>query len=88
MGFPLHSTLKKIDDKESIMLLIIDRFEGHFAVCEDDDKNMHNIERSKLPLNAKEGDVLIVEGSNYVIDRRETEKRKLRIKKMMDSLWD
>lgn len=70
------------------MMLIIDRFEGEFAVCEDEDRNTHNIERSKLPCSAKEGDVLLLKGDCYIIDRKETERRKSRIKKLMDSLWD
>ncbi|NLM62470.1 MAG: DUF3006 domain-containing protein [Clostridiales bacterium] len=69
-------------------MLIIDRFEGEYAVCEDNERKMHNIERSKLPPNAREGDVLLLKGDRYVIDRQETEKRKLRLKKLMDSLWD
>lgn len=70
------------------MRYIIDRFEGNYAVCEDENKNMVNIERNKLPLPAKEGDVLSVEGNDIKIDIQETEARKQKIKKMMDSLWE
>ncbi len=40
------------------MKLIIDRFEGDYAVCEREDKTMMDIERSKLPEGVKEGSVL------------------------------
>lgn len=70
------------------MKLIIDRFEEGFAVCEDDNRSMHNIERSKLPGDAKEGDVLIFKCGIYRIDRSETDERRDRIKKKMDNLWE
>jgi hypothetical protein len=70
------------------MRVIIDRFEGAFAVCEDENRKMINIEKAKLPKQTKEGSVLIIQGDKIEIDHNETEKRKDRIKKMMDSLWE
>lgn len=70
------------------MQVIIDRFEGSFAVCEDENRKMINIEKAKLPKEAKEGSVLIIYGDKIEIDHIETENRKDRIKKMMDSLWE
>lgn len=70
------------------MQVIIDRFEGSFAVCEDENRKMINIEKAKLPKEAKEGSVLIIQGDKIEIDHNETEKRKDRIKKMMGSLWE
>ncbi|KPU44140.1 hypothetical protein OXPF_23070 [Oxobacter pfennigii] len=43
------------------MKVIIDCFEGKFAICETDEKKMINIEKSRIPRDAKEGDVLKVE---------------------------
>ena len=43
------------------MLLVIDRFEGDFAVCEDANKNIVNIKREIVPKEAKEGDILVQE---------------------------
>ncbi|KNZ40606.1 DUF3006 domain-containing protein [Acetobacterium bakii] len=62
--------------------MIIDRFEGEFAVVELSDKTFINIPLSELPKSSKEGDVLIIG-----IDQKETEKRKERIKDLMDDLW-
>jgi hypothetical protein len=71
--------------------VIIDRFEGDFAVCEDEDRRMINIEKSRLPEDAKEGTVLIIMGDkedDIKVDYAETEARKSRIKRMMDSLFN
>ena len=35
--------------------LIIDRFEGTFAICEDKDQKMFGIEVMRLPRGVKEG---------------------------------
>lgn len=66
----------------------IDRFEGNYAVCEKEGGTMINIEKSKLPSQAKEGDILIINDEVIEIDISETKKRKHIIKKLMDMLWD
>ncbi|HEY5556308.1 DUF3006 domain-containing protein, partial [Acetobacterium sp.] len=58
------------------MKVIIDRFEGNFAVCEKEDRKMIDIERNKIPSSAKEGDVLDITNDQITIDFKETEKRK------------
>lgn len=70
------------------MRLIIDRFEGAYAVCEDENKNMVNILKAKLPKDAEEGSVLRLTDESIVIDRSETDYRGKRIKEKMDGLWD
>jgi len=69
------------------MKVIIDRFEGNFAVCEKEDRTMLNIVRDKLPARAKEGDVLIVEGATITIDECETAERKNAAEKLMNDVW-
>lgn len=69
------------------MKVTIDRFEGEFAVCEKADRKMMNIEKSKLPANVKEGDILVIEGDSIKVDSGETAKRKKNIEKVMDNLW-
>ncbi|HLS53677.1 MAG TPA: DUF3006 domain-containing protein, partial [Tissierellaceae bacterium] len=59
-----------------------------FAVCERENKEMIDIERDKLPKDAKEGDILIIEGKQIKVDKAATEKRRKEIKKLMDSLWE
>lgn len=70
------------------MKIIIDRFEGDYAVCEKENSEMLDIEKHKLPLEAKEGDVLILTEEGIKIDEVETKNRKEKIRKLMDSLWD
>lgn len=69
------------------MKVVIDRFEGDFAVCEKKDRTMIDIERSKLPFDAKEGDVLDIQDNKIVIDREATNKRKKDIELLTEDLW-
>ena len=62
-------------------MIIIDRFEGDYAVVETD-LEIIDIPRAELPANAKEGDVL-----KLVIDTDTTNERKKQIGKMMDNLF-
>jgi len=70
------------------MNVIIDRFEGNYAVCEKADRDMINIERSKLPNEAKEGDVLYIDNGNITIDLEKTKKRRIEIEKLTENLWE
>lgn len=56
-------------------MIIIDRFEGEFAVLETD-SGTENISRSIIPDNASEGDVLRFESGAYFIDSAATEERR------------
>lgn len=69
------------------MKYIIDRFEGNLAVCEDEQGNMVNINRNKLPSSASEGDVLVPSLTRFVIEENETSKRKNSIEGLMKELW-
>jgi len=69
------------------MKVTIDRFEGDYAVCEKPDRTMINIEKNRLPADAKEYDILIIDGGKIEIDANETVKRKKKIEKLMDDLW-
>jgi len=70
------------------MKVSIDRFEGEIAVCEQDNGEILHIEKSRLPENAKEGDVLDIDDDVITIDHDETEQRKEQIKKLVDDLFD
>ena len=69
------------------MKVTIDRFEGNFAVCEKADRTMIDIPKEKIPSEAKEGDILIIEGDSIKIDTAGTVKRKKSIDKLMNDLW-
>ena len=65
-------------------MIIIDRFEGDLAVLETDD-GMINVERSLLPENAAEGDVLVYK-SSWTVDTAATEQRRERTRKRLKRL--
>ncbi|UYO61779.1 DUF3006 domain-containing protein [Acetobacterium wieringae] len=69
------------------MNVIIDRFEGDFVICEKEDRTMMEISRISVPGNAKEGDVLIIEDEEIVIDHEATEQRRREIDEMTKGLW-
>lgn len=65
------------------MKVIIDRFEGEYAIVELPDRSTVDMPKRLVPEGAKEGDVLSIE-----IDKDETVKRREQIKKLMDELWE
>jgi hypothetical protein len=67
---------------------IIDRFEGEYAICEIEFGEIIKIDKHRLPEIAAEGDAIIIDGDNITIDREETLKRKEKIKKLMEELWE
>ncbi len=69
------------------MKVTIDRFEGNFAVCEQADRTMIDIPKDKIPADAKEGDILVIEGDSIKIDTEGTAKRKKVIDDLMNDLW-
>ena len=69
------------------MKVIIDRFEGNYAVCEKEDKTMINIERNKIPTEAKEGSVLSVTEDEIIIDQEDTIRRNKDIEELTKDLW-
>lgn len=67
-------------------MLILDRFEGDFAVIENDDE-MISVGRELVSADAGEGDVLTERNGRYFPDRDETLKRREKIAKLQNSLW-
>lgn len=65
------------------MRVIIDRFEGDFAVVELENKHFANMPKSLVPQGAKEGCVLSIG-----LDEEETEKRKQNISELTDKSQD
>lgn len=64
------------------MKWIIDRIENNIAVCELENGEMLDVKISALPKGIKEGDVI-----NLFVDETETNERKERIDKLMNSLF-
>ncbi len=63
------------------MKVIIDRFEGDYAVVEIDVGKFVNMPKILIP-NAKEGDVVEI-----IVNQEETQKRKEHIKDLMSNLF-
>lgn len=63
------------------MKVIIDRFEGEYAVVEIEVGKCVNIPKILVP-TAKEGDVVKIE-----VDRKKTEERKKHIQELMNNLF-
>ena len=70
------------------MNLIIDRFEGKYAVCQKENREMINIERIKIPPSAVEGDVLSIFSDTITINIEETKKRRKEIEELTKDLWN
>lgn len=70
------------------MKLIIDRFEEKYAVCEDENKKILNINKSKIPKQAKEGDIIIYRNGTYILDKEKTLNRKKYIEELTKDLWE
>ncbi len=69
------------------MHLSLDRFEGDYAICQDDAQTRHDIHKNKLPQDVKPGDVLrLLSDGTLSIDEVETKIRKARIKALQDKL--
>ena len=70
------------------MKLVIDRFEGTFAVCETETKEFVHVSKKDIPAEAKEGDVLTqTPDRKYQVDKDTTAQRKKDIDKKLFSLF-
>lgn len=68
--------------------LVVDRFEGNYAICEDAEKKLFAIDQSELPQGTKEGDVLAIsDEGTLTFDRALTEQRRKRILGKQKDLW-
>lgn len=69
------------------MRYVVDRIEKGIAVCEDENKNMVNIPKFKLPLGVKEGDIIIEHEGFLKIDNDGTLAERERIRSKMNKLF-
>ena len=66
---------------------IVDRFEGDFAVLEKETGGTIDVPKKDI-LDAKEGDVLILENGIYKVSLEETKRRKELIAEKMRKLFE
>lgn len=70
------------------MYYSIDRFEGEFAVCEDEEGNFLDIPKALLPADVREGTVLNEKNGRYTIDQAEEKRRRDLANQLQASLWE
>ena len=69
------------------MKYIIDRVEDNIVVCENlETKEMIELDKSLLPKNIKDGNVLLFENNEYKLDLNEEELRRQRIRERFNRL--
>ena len=68
------------------MTYIVDRIEGEYAVCEDENRKMHSILVNDLPVGIKEGMMLHFENGQYTLSEPDAEKLQ-GIQQRMKRLW-
>ena len=52
-------------------MLIVDSFEGDYAIIENEDE-YYNIKKDRLPKDCREDDILILKNNVYTIDKEQT----------------
>ena len=68
--------------------LSIDRIDGVYAVCEDENRKMFAIRLNEMPPNARAGDIITIDDEGVItIDNKETEEIKKKVRKEEDELW-
>ena len=70
------------------IIYIIDRIEGNYAVCENESKEMVDIELTNIFGIVKEGKVILKREDGYYVDEEATIKRKEEINKLMKGIWE
>lgn len=67
--------------------LIIDRFEGTYAICEDQEKKMFAISLNELPQGAKPGMLQISGAGELSVDQEETQRRRKKMAGLQSKLF-
>ena len=72
------------------MLVVFEREEdNHRAVLEKSDGTTFDVDRAQIPATARPGDSLEIQvDGTIVLDLEETRKRKERVQRLMDGLWE
>lgn len=67
---------------------IVDRIEGENIIIESPNGELITISKNSVSDKIRESDVLIKEGNIFVVDYKETEDRKNRIRNIMKGMWN
>ncbi len=66
---------------------IIDRFEGQYALVEFAG-TIRSISRRRLPEEAREGDVIVLQGRKWKVDQEATQERQKYLAELAENLWE
>ncbi len=69
------------------MNLTVDRIDGDFAVCENDDCGTINVPLAMLPEGVREGDIVEYTGGAAKVATNETEKRRAEIEALQNEIF-
>lgn len=67
---------------------IIDRIEGKYVICEDENRKTVNIDISNISGIVKSGKVILRVENGYYVDEEATTSREEEIKKLMKGMWE
>ena len=68
-------------------MIVLDRYEGDFAVIEQDGV-MKSVPKKLLEPNIPEGSVIVEKNGRYVLDNDETTARRKKIAELQNSLFE
>ncbi|MCI6275601.1 MAG: DUF3006 domain-containing protein [Clostridium sp.] len=69
-------------------LYVVDRIEGNFALCEDEDGAMKAVSLEKIKGKLKEGVVLLeVSEESFIVDEKKTKEREEEVQDFMKGMW-
>ncbi len=69
--------------------LVLDRFEGGYAVCETREGSIFTLLRTELPTEASEGSVLLLlDDGTFLLDKAETESRRKQMAEKQKSIFE
>ena len=69
-------------------MIIIDRFEGEYAVCEEESGSFTRLPKVFLPRGCREGDCLTpTPDGSWQVDRAATMERRKEIQRMLGDLY-
>lgn len=68
------------------MRFTVDRIEGSFAVCEDSDGAMINVDLVKLPSDVKSGDILVIKDGRFISDKNAAAEKRAELSALQEKL--
>ena len=70
------------------MKYTVDRIESGFAVCEDENGNLTDIELAILPEGVSEGDIIRITDGETVVLKEETDERRRKIAEKRKAVFE